>query len=184
MSFPDEKERRPVRWYRSTLFTTFCVATTAFTCPGIFGALNGMGAGGGASPGISNAANAIVFGVLAAGSPLIGGVVNRISPKWALLVYLFPISLFYFIFFCFCAGVSERFKLIILVKVGTLGYSPYAAGLYLVDHSGADWLLLFGAVLLGISACFLWVSSGAILLGYSEEYRKGTASMLSKPILV
>lgn len=62
------------------------VAATAFTCPGIFGALNGMGAGGGASPGTSNAANAIVFGTMAVCSLFVGSIVNRITPKWGLFV--------------------------------------------------------------------------------------------------
>lgn len=82
----DTGEKYRVRWYRSTIFSALLVAATAFTCPGIFGALNGMGAGGGASPDVSNAANAIVFGVLAVGSPFVGAVVNRITPKYGLLV--------------------------------------------------------------------------------------------------
>ena len=80
------ERRHPVQWQRSSLFAALCVSVTAFTCPGIFGALNGMGAGGGASPAISNAANAIVFGVLAVGSPIVGAVANRITPKYALIV--------------------------------------------------------------------------------------------------
>lgn len=79
-------EKAPVQWNRSTIYCAFCVAATAFTCPGIFGALNGLGAGGGASAGVSNAANAIVFGVLAIGSLFVGAIVNRITPKWGLLV--------------------------------------------------------------------------------------------------
>ncbi|RDL35178.1 Uncharacterized protein BP5553_07109 [Venustampulla echinocandica] len=133
-----------VRWNRSTLYCGLLVAATAFTCPGIFGALNGLGAGGGASPEIANAANAIVFGCLAVGSLFVGGIANRITPKYALLI-------------------------------GTLGYTPYAAGLYCNDRFGTNWLLLFGSVVLGISACFLWVASGAILLGYTEEHKKGRA---------
>jgi hypothetical protein len=79
-------EKVHVRWNRSTIFCAFLVASTAFTCPGIFGALNGLGAGGGASPDVSNAANAIVFGCLAVGSLFVGGIANRITPKYALLV--------------------------------------------------------------------------------------------------
>jgi hypothetical protein len=84
MSYNEEKV--PVHWYRSTICCAFLVAATAFTCPGIFGALNGLGAGGGASPDISNAANAIVFGCLAVGSLFVGAIANRITPKYALLV--------------------------------------------------------------------------------------------------
>lgn len=79
-------EKHPVTWHSGTMFSALLVATTAFTCPGIFGALNGMGAGGGASPDISNAANAIVFGVIAIGSPFAGVFCNRVSPKWTLVV--------------------------------------------------------------------------------------------------
>ena len=80
------EEKHPVTWYRSTLWAALLVSITAFTCPGIFGALNGMGAGGGASPEITNAANAIVFGVIAVASPIVGSVVNQVTPKWALTV--------------------------------------------------------------------------------------------------
>lgn len=82
----EREERHPVTWYRSTIFAAFMVAGTAFTCPGIFGALNGMGAGGGASPEISNAANSIVFGMIAIGSLFVGALCNHISPKWTLAV--------------------------------------------------------------------------------------------------
>ncbi|KAK3897976.1 hypothetical protein C8A05DRAFT_47580 [Staphylotrichum tortipilum] len=81
-----EGGKHPVTWYRSTTFAAFMVAATAFTCPDIFGALNGMGAGGGASPGVTNAANAIVFGVLAVFSLVAGVICNRITPKWTLLI--------------------------------------------------------------------------------------------------
>jgi hypothetical protein len=90
MSYTGEKDQ--VRWYRSTIFCAFLVAATAFTCPGIFGALNGLGAGGGASPDVSNAANAIVFGCLAIGSLFVGGIANRITPKYALLVSLLRLA--------------------------------------------------------------------------------------------
>lgn len=82
----EQEVKYPVAWYRSTIFSAFLVASTAFTCPGVFGALNGMGAGGGASPGVSNAANAIVFGVIAVGSLFVGALCNQITPKWTLVV--------------------------------------------------------------------------------------------------
>ncbi|ERS98320.1 hypothetical protein HMPREF1624_05104 [Sporothrix schenckii ATCC 58251] len=141
------RQQRRRSWYRSPLFSVVMVACTAFTCPGIFGALNGMGAGGGASAGTSNAANAIVFGILAVVSPFVGIFCNYLTPKWTLFI-------------------------------GTFGYAPYAAGFYVVDHYGESWLLLFGAVTCGLSACFLWVASGSIIMGYPEENRKGLAASL------
>lgn len=73
-------------WCRFAIFPALLVAVTAFTCAGMFGTLNGMGAGGGAGPEISNAANATVFGVLAVGSLVIENFINRITPKYAILV--------------------------------------------------------------------------------------------------
>lgn len=86
MSYAEETQKHPVTWYRGTIFAAFMVAATAFTCPGMFGALNGMGAGGGASPEISNAANAVVFGTIAVFSPFVGVLCNRLTPKWTLAV--------------------------------------------------------------------------------------------------
>ncbi|CAG9942430.1 unnamed protein product [Clonostachys rosea f. rosea IK726] len=147
MGFTTEEGRAPVTWYRSSIFSALIVAITAFTCPGIFGALNGMGAGGGAKPEVSDAANAVVFAVIALGSPIVGAVCGWLTPKWTLVI-------------------------------GTLGYAPYAAGFFVVDKYGQEWLLLFGSVTCGLSACFLWVASGAIFMGYPEEHRKGLATSL------
>lgn len=76
----------PVTWYCSTIWAAFMVAGTAFMLPGIFSALNGMGAGGGAKADTTNAANAIVFGVLAVFSLFVGVICQKITPKWTLLV--------------------------------------------------------------------------------------------------
>lgn len=50
---------------------------------------------------------------------------------------------------------------------GTLGYAPYAAGLYTHQKYGTDWFVVFGAVLCGISAGTFWASEGAIILSVS-----------------
>lgn len=75
-----------VTWYRSTIFAAFMVAMTALTLPGIFSALNGLGAGGGASADATNAANAVVFGVLAVFTPFVGVLCQKLTPKWTLFV--------------------------------------------------------------------------------------------------
>jgi hypothetical protein len=80
-------------WYRSTLYCAFLVAMTAFTCPGIYAALNGLGAGGGVRPNISNAANSIIFGIITITGPFVGSLTNRISPKWVLFVSSIAIGL-------------------------------------------------------------------------------------------
>lgn len=80
-----EDDQHP-RFFRSTLFVIIIVSITAFTCPGLYYALNNLGAGGGTNPTIVNAANAIIFGVIAVSSPFIGAIVNRINPRLGLLV--------------------------------------------------------------------------------------------------
>lgn len=54
--------------------------------------------------------------------------------------------------------------------------------MYVVDQYSQDWLVLFGAVTCGLCACFLWIASGAIFMGYPEENRKGFASKSSPSI--
>ncbi|RAO66024.1 uncharacterized protein BHQ10_002036 [Talaromyces amestolkiae] len=80
-----EDDQHP-RFFRSTLFVIIIVSITAFTCPGLYYALNNLGAGGGTNPTIVNAANAIIFGVIAVSSPFIGAIVNRINPRLGLLI--------------------------------------------------------------------------------------------------
>ena len=52
------------------------------------------------------------------------------------------------------------------------------------DRFDTTWLLLAGAVSIGISGSLLWIGAGAVLLGYSEENRKGTASKLDITLLL
>ena len=57
--------------------------------------------------------------------------------------------------------------------VGTLGYAPYAAGLYANNRFGTEWFVLFGAALCGMSAGFFWMAEAAIALSYPEPYNQG-----------
>lgn len=130
---------------RNALWASFVVGTTAFACPGIFGALNGLGAGGGADETTANVANAITFGTIAVGGFLTGSITNQIGVKQALII-------------------------------GASFYSPYAAAMYVTNyHPGNKWFMPFSAFVLGVSAAFLWIASGAILLGYSDQQNKGKA---------
>jgi len=42
--------REPRHWYRSTLFNAFVIGGVGFTAPGLWNAMNALGAGGGQSP--------------------------------------------------------------------------------------------------------------------------------------
>lgn len=57
----------------------------------------------------------------------------------------------------------------------SLGYAPYAAGLYTNSRYGTQWLLLFGAALCGISAGVFWMAEAAIAIAYPEPWNKGKA---------
>lgn len=152
---------RIAHFYRSCLFQIIIVGLVAFCEPGIWTALNNLGAGGNASvrmtqmfkscwnfakrfvqPFLNNAANALTYGLMSVGCFLAGGVTNKITAKWTLFL-------------------------------GAAFYTPYAAGLYCNNRYGNEWFLLLGAALCGVGASLLWASEAAIAVGYPEEERRG-----------
>ncbi|PGH08207.1 hypothetical protein GX51_01361 [Blastomyces parvus] len=52
---------KKVSFFRSTLFQILVVGVCAFTAPGIWSAMNGLGVGGSQSPDLVNAANALLY---------------------------------------------------------------------------------------------------------------------------
>ena len=82
----------------------------------------------------------------------------------------------------FCLMVVSCFFSPILVKAigikytlifGTMGYAPYAAGLYTNNRFGNEWFVLLGAALCGISAGAFWMAEAAIALAYPEPHNQG-----------
>ena len=57
--------------------------------------------------------------------------------------------------------------------IGTMGYAPYAAGLYTNNRYGTEWFVLLGAALCGLSAGIFWMAEAAIALSYPEPYNQG-----------
>ncbi|KNG46884.1 MFS general substrate transporter [Stemphylium lycopersici] len=55
------KRDDPVKWYRSTFFNITILGLCNFSAPGIWGAMNSLGAGGAQSPHLVNAGNALTF---------------------------------------------------------------------------------------------------------------------------
>lgn len=51
----------PRKWYRSTLFNAYVIGVVGFIAPGLWNAMNSLGAGGAQKPYLVNAANALVF---------------------------------------------------------------------------------------------------------------------------
>jgi hypothetical protein len=50
-------------WYRTTLYNAFVIGSVGFLAPGLWNAMNSLGAGGAETPYLVNAANALVFGL-------------------------------------------------------------------------------------------------------------------------
>ncbi|KAI0752012.1 DUF895 domain membrane protein [Fomes fomentarius] len=138
---PDRKVVKP-KWYRSTLYNAVILGLCNLFAPGIWGAMNSLGAGGTQKPYLVNAANALTFCLMVLTCIFSSIVVRAIGIKWTLIA-------------------------------GTLGYVPYAAGLYTNDRFGTEWFVLLGAALCGLSAGVFWMSEAAIALAYPEPYNQG-----------
>ena len=64
---------------------------------------------------------------------------------------------------------------VIALTVRSIGYAPFAAGLYTNNRFGIEWLTLLGAALCGISAGVFWMAEAAIAIAYPEPWNKGKA---------
>ncbi|KAH3671994.1 hypothetical protein WICMUC_004501 [Wickerhamomyces mucosus] len=73
----------------------------------------------------------------------------------------------------FCSVFINKLGVKPAVTAGTIGYVFWSAGLYLNSKTGAQWLVIFGAVTCAISASFLWVSEAVVALNYSTDGSKG-----------
>ncbi|KAJ7659232.1 major facilitator superfamily transporter [Mycena polygramma] len=114
------------------------------TAPGIWGAMNSLGAGGAETARVVNAANALTFCLMVVSCYFSSALIHYIGIKGALVF-------------------------------GTIGYAPFAAGLYTNNCFGTEWFVLFGAALCGISAGVFWASEAAIAISYPEPWNRGKA---------
>ncbi|KAK7536858.1 major facilitator superfamily domain-containing protein [Phyllosticta citribraziliensis] len=71
--------------YRGTIFQAVILGLISFTQPGIWSALNNLGAGGQAEPYVVNAANVITFAIMVFGAPLASVVANVIGVRWVIV---------------------------------------------------------------------------------------------------
>ncbi|KAH7396446.1 major facilitator superfamily domain-containing protein [Pyrenochaeta sp. MPI-SDFR-AT-0127] len=80
-----EKRDYPVKWYRSTLFNMTVLGLCNFSAPGIWGAMNSLGAGGAQSPHLVNAGNALTFCLMVVSCYFSSAIVHYIGIKGALI---------------------------------------------------------------------------------------------------
>ncbi|KFZ24281.1 hypothetical protein V502_01240 [Pseudogymnoascus sp. VKM F-4520 (FW-2644)] len=139
---PGADRSHPVKWYRSTFYNALILGICNFLAPGIWGAMNSLGAGGQQEPYLVNVANALTFCLMVLSCFFSSVVVRVIGIKWTLIV-------------------------------GTMGYAPYAAGLYTNNRYGNEWFVILGAALCGLSAGIFWMAEAAIALSYPEPYNQG-----------
>lgn len=77
-------------------------------------------------------------------------------------------------FGCTIFGIlANRIGIKKVLIIGTLGYAPYSASLYVNNRYGTEWFVLFGGATCGIAASALWASEGAIALGYGDVKDRG-----------
>jgi MFS family permease len=146
-------------WYRSSLFNAFVIGAVGFLAPGLWNAMNSLGAGGAQTPELVNAANALVFGLMGFMCLFGGPISNRIGLSWTLFLGAagYPV---------YAAGLycNNRFGNTWLVYVGAVACG-ISAGLFWASE---------GTVALGYPEpskrgkymnIWLWFRTGGPLMG-------------------
>ncbi|EFQ33875.1 hypothetical protein CGRA01v4_10773 [Colletotrichum graminicola] len=157
----DTASDAPVKrvWYHSTLFNAFVIGGVGFMAPGLWNAMNALGAGGAQEPFLVNAANALVFGLMGFLCLFGGPIANRIGLSWTLLLGAVGYPLY-------SAGLytNNRFGNVWFVLVGAVACG-ISAGLFWASE---------GAVALGYPEpskrgkymnIWLWFRTGGPLVG-------------------
>ncbi|PSN69574.1 MFS general substrate transporter [Corynespora cassiicola Philippines] len=147
------------KWYRTTLFNAFVIGGVGFMAPGLWNAMNDLGAGGAQEPFLINAANALVFALMGFLCLFGGPIANRIGLANTLLLGAigYPV---------YSAGLytNNRFGNVWFVLVGAV-CCGVSAGLFWVSE---------GAVALGYPEpgkrgkymnIWLWFRTGGPLVG-------------------
>lgn len=73
------------KWYRSTFFNMTVLGLCNFSAPGIWGAMNSLGAGGAQSPHLVNAGNALTFCLMVVSCYFSSAIVHYVGIKGALI---------------------------------------------------------------------------------------------------
>ncbi|KAF2127038.1 hypothetical protein P153DRAFT_406168 [Dothidotthia symphoricarpi CBS 119687] len=141
-----ERRDYPTKWYRSSLFNITILGLCNFSAPGIWGAMNSLGAGGSQSPNLVNAGNSLTFCLMVVSCYFSSVLVRYIGIKGAL----------------------------IFGTLGYAPYAADKA-LYCNNQFGTEWFIYLGSALCGISAGVFWTAEAAIAIAYPEPWNKGKA---------
>lgn len=115
-----------------------------FANPGLYGAITGLGAGGGrpSSTSLADVTNCTLYAVFCITGFCAGSILNTIGPRFTF-------------------------------TLGAFWYPFYASGLFYYDRTGNEVYPIFGGALLGFGAGCMWSAAGYIQLVYAEEKDKG-----------
>ncbi|KAG6874148.1 hypothetical protein C0995_005566 [Termitomyces sp. Mi166 len=114
-----------------------------FMCPGLFNALNGLGAGGQVDSTTSANANSTLYATFAVGAFFAGSVANKIGAKRALLLG--------------STGYALYIGSFLAVNI----------------HPKAGGFIIAAGAYLGFCAGLLWTAQGSLMLAYPTESQKG-----------
>lgn len=114
-----------------------------FMCPGLFNALNGLGAGGQVDSVTSANANSALYATFAASAFFAGSINNKLGSRFTLLLGTCGYALY----------------------IGSY--------LAMNIHPGAGGFVIAAGAILGISAGLLWTAQGSLMLSYPTESQKG-----------
>lgn len=118
---------KPV-WYHSTLFNAFVIGGVGFLAPGLWNAMNSLGAGGAQDPYLVNAANALVFGIMGLLCLFGAPIANRIGLAWTLFFGAVGYPVYSAGLYC-----NNRYGNVWLVLVGAVACG-FSAGLFWVSE--------------------------------------------------
>ncbi|KAF6765903.1 MFS general substrate transporter [Ephemerocybe angulata] len=114
-----------------------------FLCPGLFNALNGLGAGGQVDSKTGANANSALYSTFAVSAFFAGSINNKIGSRLTLLIGT--------------AGYSLYIGSYLAMNI----------------HPNAGGFVIAAGAILGISAGLLWTAQGSLMLSYPTENQKG-----------
>jgi MFS family permease len=147
-------------YYGSPLAQLLIVAFVCFLCPGMFNALNGLGAGGQVTATANNNANIATYSTFAFFGFFGGTICNKIGVKYTLSIGGWG--------YCIYSASLWTFNHVVHADpddpTKTLGSVP--------EHAASSFII-FAGCLLGLCAGLLWTAQGAIMMSYPDEAHKG-----------
>ncbi|KAI8098950.1 major facilitator superfamily domain-containing protein [Halteromyces radiatus] len=131
-------------WFFSPLVQVSFLGFVCLCCPGIFNALNGLGAGGSMSSNVTlvDSANGALYGCFCIVGFFAGSIVNQLGIRSCL-------------------------------TISSLGYALYSASLWVYDRKQVSGFVIAAGAILGCCAAVFWAAQGAIMMAYPDEKNKG-----------